>query len=113
MLHGFPDTAHTWSHAMPAIAKAGYRVVAPFTRGYHPTAVPADRAYDIDTLGRDAIALIDALGGGEPAIVVGHDWGASAAYAAAAMAPEKVRLLVTVAVPHPRSIKPTPRAMWV
>ncbi|MBX3160220.1 MAG: alpha/beta hydrolase [Deltaproteobacteria bacterium] len=112
MIHGFPDTAHTWDRTMPAVAAAGFRAVAPFTRGYHPTSVPGDGAYDTDTLGRDALALIDALGGGQPAIVIGHDFGAGAAYAAAALAPEKVRLLVTVAIPHPRSVKPTPKMLW-
>jgi pimeloyl-ACP methyl ester carboxylesterase len=40
LLHGFPDTAHTWDRAMPELARAGYRVVAPFLRGYHPTEIP-------------------------------------------------------------------------
>ena len=112
LVHGFPDTAYTWDATMTALAAAGYRAVAPFTRGYHPTAIPADGAYDTDTLGTDVVALIDALGG-EPAIVIGHDWGASAAYAAAALAPHKVRLLVTVAIPHPASIRPTPKLAWI
>ena len=111
LVHGFPDTAHTWDATLPALAAAGYRAVAPFTRGYHPTAIPADGAYDADTLGNDLIALIDALGGG-PAILVGHDWGANAAYVATALAPDKVKLLVTVAIPHPASIRPTPRLAW-
>ena len=111
LLHGFPDTAHTWDRTAPELAAAGYRVVAPFMRGYYPTAIPADGAYDTDTLAKDVLGLIEALGA-ERAIVVGHDWGANAAYAAAARQPERVRLLVTLAVPHPRSIKPSPRLMW-
>jgi pimeloyl-ACP methyl ester carboxylesterase len=111
LVHGFPDTAQTWDAALPALAAAGYHAVAPFTRGYHPTEIPSDGAYDTDTLGRDILALIDAFGV-ERAIVVGHDWGASAAYAAAAMAPEKVRTLITFAIPHPASIKPTPMLAW-
>ena len=62
LVHGFPDTAHTWDEVRPAVAAAGYRVVTPFTRGYAPTAIPADGAYDSDTLGRDVLALIGALG---------------------------------------------------
>lgn len=112
LLHGFPDTAHTWDRVLPAVAAAGYRAVAPFTRGYYPTEIPADGAYDSDTLGRDALALIDKLGDGRPAVVVGHDWGASAAYAAAALSPDKVRLLVTLAIPHPGALRPTPRLAW-
>jgi pimeloyl-ACP methyl ester carboxylesterase len=111
LLHGFPDTAHTWDAAMAALAAAGFRAVAPCMRGYHPTEIPADGRYDTDTLGRDVIALIEALGA-ERAIVVGHDWGASAAYSAAALAPERVRLLAALAVPHPRSLRPGPRLAW-
>ncbi len=109
-VHGFPDTPYTWDATMTAVAGAGYRCVAPFTRGYAPTEIPADGAYDTDTLGKDVLALIDALGA--PAVVVGHDWGASGAYAAASLGPEKVRLLVTLAIPHPRSIRPTPWLAW-
>jgi pimeloyl-ACP methyl ester carboxylesterase len=114
LLHGFPDTAHTWDRSMSALAAAGYRAVAPFMRGYAPTAIPAAPAYDSDTLGRDALALIAALAGpGErSAILVGHDWGASAAYSAATLGPERIRLLVTLAIPHPRSILPTPAMLW-
>ena len=112
LLHGFPDTAHSWDRTAPELAAAGYRVVAPFMRGYHPTAIPADGAYDTDTLAKDVLGLIEALGA-ERAIVVGHDWGANAAYAAAAMQPERVRLLVTLAVPHPRSIKASLKLAWM
>jgi len=111
MLHGFADTAHTWDRTMTEVARAGYRVVCPFMRGYHPTAIPSDGAYDIDTLGRDVIALIEALGE-TTAIVIGHDWGATAAYAAAALAPDRVRVLVTMAVPHGRALKVTPWQVW-
>ncbi|MFZ3291893.1 alpha/beta fold hydrolase, partial [Mycobacterium sp.] len=64
MLHGFPDTAHTWDDLRPRIAAKGYRAVSPFTRGYHPTAIP-DRDADGVTLARDALALIEALGASE------------------------------------------------
>ena len=72
MLHGFPDTAHTWDDLRPRIAAAGYRAVSPFMRGYHPSAVP-DRDPDQETLARDPLALIEALGA-DDAIVIGHDW---------------------------------------
>ncbi len=112
LVHGFPDTAHSWDATRPALAAAGYRAVAPFTRGYAPTEIPTREAYDADTLGQDVIALLRALGGGEPAVVVGHDWGASAAYSAAALAPDALRLLVTIAIPHPASVTPTPSVLW-
>jgi pimeloyl-ACP methyl ester carboxylesterase len=109
-VHGFPDTPYTWDASMAAVAAAGYRCIAPFTRGYAPSEIPADGAYDSETLANDVLALIDAFGG--KAVVVGHDWGASAAYGAATLGPEKVRLLVTLAIPHPRSIRPTPLLAW-
>jgi pimeloyl-ACP methyl ester carboxylesterase len=111
LLHGFPDTACTWEHVLPVIAGAGFRAVAPYMRGYAPTEVAPDGRYDPDTLGADVLALITALGE-KQAIVVGHDWGASAAYSAATLGPAQVRLLVTLAIPHPASIVPTPRLAW-
>jgi pimeloyl-ACP methyl ester carboxylesterase len=110
LLHGFPDTAHTWDFVRPAVAAAGYRAVSPFMRGYAPSEVPADGRYDQETLGRDVLALIEALGERQ-ATVIGHDWGATASYGAALLGPEKVRLLVTVAIPFPASIIPTPRLL--
>jgi len=106
MVHGFPDTAHTWDTIRPAVAAAGYRVVTPFTRGYDPTEIPPNGPFDVETLGRDLLGLIEALGETR-AIVIGHDWGASGAYAAATLDPSKVELLVTLAIPHPASLKPS------
>ena len=77
-LHGFPDSAHTWRHLLPALADAGYRAVAPFQRGYAPTEVPADGAYQTGALAADANALHEALGGDGDAVLIGHDWGATA-----------------------------------
>jgi pimeloyl-ACP methyl ester carboxylesterase len=111
LLHGFPDTAYTWDATLPALADAGYRAVAPFMRGYAPTEIPTNDDFGADTLAKDVFGLIDALGG-KPAIVVGHDWGASAAYSAAALGPDKLRLLVTMAIPYPGAITPTPKLVW-
>jgi pimeloyl-ACP methyl ester carboxylesterase len=110
MLHGFPDTAHTWDHLRARVAAKGYRAVSPFMRGYHPTAIP-DRDADQETLARDALALVDALGASE-AVVIGHDWGASAAYGAAALGPERVKKLFVLAIPHPAALKPTLKKLW-
>ena len=101
-LHGFPDCAHTWRHLLPELAGAGFHAVAPFMRGYAPTGIPADGQYGIGALAADAIALHDALGGAGDAVLIGHDWGAEAAYAAAAHAPDRWRTLVTLAVPPAR-----------
>src|SRR5580704_17116558 len=86
LLHGFPDTAHTWDDLRPRLARKGCRAVSPFMRGYRPTAIP-ERDADFETIARVAIALVEALGE-KQAILVGHDWGAAAAYGAASLAPE-------------------------
>ncbi len=105
-LHGFPDTPHTFSDIMPALAEVGYQVVAPFMRGYPPTTRPSNGDYAPLRLGEDVLALITGFGRSQ-AIVIGHDWGALAGYAAANIAPERITKLVTLAVPHPRVVKPT------
>src|SRR3954453_19483525 len=69
-LHGFPDSAHTWRHLMPKLAAAGYRAVAPWTRGYAPTDVPADGDYQLSTLAADANALHEAFDGDSDAVLV-------------------------------------------
>ncbi|RFU39710.1 alpha/beta hydrolase [Actinomadura logoneensis] len=98
-LHGFPDSAHTWRHLLPELAAAGHRAVAPFLRGYAPTAVPPDGAYQTGALAADANALHEVFGGDGDAVLIGHDWGAMAAYAASASAPGRWRRVVTLAVP--------------
>lgn len=98
-LHGFPDTAHSFRHQMPALAEAGYHAVAPFMRGYAPTEPAPDGRYESAALSVDVVALIDALGE-KDAIVFGHDWGAVAAYGVAAAAPARIRKLITAAVPY-------------
>ncbi len=98
-LHGFPDTPHTFRYQMEALAEAGYRVVAPYMRGYFPTDAPPDVSYEPAALAQDALALITALSD-QPVILIGHDWGASAAQRAAVMAPEKIAKLITIAVPY-------------
>ena len=98
-LHGFPDSAWTWRHLLPALADSGFRAVAPFLRGYAPTEVPADGRYQTGVLGLDACALHDALGGDGDAVIIGHDWGAMATYVAANHEPDRWRRVVTMAVP--------------
>ncbi|MGH9111850.1 MAG: alpha/beta fold hydrolase, partial [Acidimicrobiales bacterium] len=102
-LHGFPDSAWTWRHLLPLLAGSGYRAVAPWLRGYAPTTVPADGRYQSAVLGLDACALHEALGGRADAVLVGHDWGAFAAYAAVHHT-TPWRRIVTLAVPPPATI---------
>ena len=98
-LHGYPDSAWTWRYLLPALAAAGYRAVAPFSRGYAPTSLAEDANYQSGVLGVDANCLHRALGADSSAVVIGHDWGAMGAYAAATLEPELWRRVVTAAVP--------------
>ncbi|MDN5938283.1 MAG: alpha/beta fold hydrolase [Salinisphaera sp.] len=108
-LHGFPDSAHGFDALLLTLAGAGYRAVAPFMRGYAPTTAPRKSDYGVPTLGRDVLALADALGA-QRFHVIGHDWGAIAAYAAAAYAPRRIPGMVTAAVPPLRRFLANMRA---
>ncbi len=99
LLHGFPDSAQSWVPLMKRLASAGWRAVAPYMRGYAPTAVPSDGCYQTAALAADAVALHDALGADDNAVIIGHDWGAPATYGAAMLAPERWRRVVGMAVP--------------
>jgi pimeloyl-ACP methyl ester carboxylesterase len=102
-LHGFPDSAEGWRPTLLALASAGFRAVAPWMRGYAPTEVPADGRYQSGVLVADANALHEALGGDEHAVLIGHDWGAFAAYGAPRVAPDRWERVVAASVP-PTSI---------
>ncbi len=104
MLHGFPDHALTWSHQIPALVNEGFRVVAPFLRGYAPSEVPKSGFYDKATLVQDVAAIIHALGDGKPCHFVGQDWGAIIGYGLIAAYPEMIDRAVLMAVPHPGEV---------
>ena len=112
-LHGFPDTAYSFRDLLGRLAAQGFRAVAPFMRGYAPTSIPADGDYRVSVLARDVIALVDHLDARE-ATVVGHDWGAVAAYAAATLRPDRIKRIVTAAVPHLRRffLRPTLKQLY-
>lgn len=100
--HGFPDCARSFRHQLPALHGAGFRTARVSMRAYAPSSPARSGRYDAAALGADLIAVADALSPREPVVVLGHDWGAVAGYAAAALAPRRVHRLVTVAVPHLR-----------
>jgi pimeloyl-ACP methyl ester carboxylesterase len=98
-LHGFPNNARSFTYLIQALAESGYRAVAPFMRGYAPTGMAPDGKYHSALLSMDILAMIEVLGY-KSAVVIGHDWGAIAAYGAAAIAPDKIDKLVTMSIPH-------------
>jgi pimeloyl-ACP methyl ester carboxylesterase len=105
-LHGFPDCADGWRPLLASLADAGFRAVAPFMRGYAPTAVPEDGRFQSGVLVADANALHAALGGDDQAVVIGHDWGAFAAYGAPQIASERWAKAVIASVPPASTIAP-------
>jgi pimeloyl-ACP methyl ester carboxylesterase len=107
-LHGFPDRAENFLPLLRDLASAGFRGVAPYMRGYAPSSMPDDGDYTIRALAMDVVALIDHLGA-ERAAIVGHDWGAVTAYAAANLRPDRIGKIVCASVPHPRRflLRPT------
>ena len=101
LLHGFPQFWYQWRHQIPALVEAGFRVVAPDMRGYNLSDKPLGvGAYRVELLARDVERLIRTCGEGT-ADVVGHDWGAIAAWVAAMRHPERVEKLAILNVPHP------------
>ena len=111
LLHGFPDNAHSWEYQMSALAKAGYRAVAVWLRGYPPTEIPAGGYYDRATLALDIKCLIEVLNDGKPAFLVAQDWGAAIAYGVLGAFPETVKRAVLLAIPHPLQIRKSMRSI--
>ncbi|WP_421845392.1 alpha/beta fold hydrolase [Mycobacterium sp.] len=97
-LHGFPDTAWCWRYLGPELASLGYRVVAPFTRGYAPSDIPPDRDYHIGALMYDALAIHEHLRA-KNAVLIGHDWGAVTSNAIAAYPMNPFSKVVSLSVP--------------
>src|SRR5438309_9714383 len=109
LLHGFPESRHSWREALPALAAAGYRAVAPDQRGYSPGARPdpADLSnYAFDKLVADAIEIAAASGyDGKRFHLVGHDWGGQVAWGVANAHPERLGSLTVLSRPHPLSFR--------
>lgn len=98
LLHGFPEFWYSWRHQMPALAMAGYRVIAPDQRGYNRTS--KNGPFTVETLVGDIRALQEALGI-DCCDIVGHDWGAMVAWAFPAYYPQHTRKLAIMNGPHP------------
>ncbi|SEO12362.1 Pimeloyl-ACP methyl ester carboxylesterase [Rhodospirillales bacterium URHD0017] len=109
LLHGFPESRHSWRAALPALANAGYRAVAPDQRGYSAGArpEPADLSnYAFDKLVNDAIEIVAAAGhDGRRFHLVGHDWGGQVSWGVAAAHPKRLASLTIMSRPHPKSFR--------
>ena len=101
-LHGFPDNAESMEPIQTRLADAGFTAVAPYMRGYAPTDASPENDYSARALGQDAVALTETLCEeydlADP-VLVGHDWGAVAAYSAAVRAPDTFERMAALAVP--------------
>ena len=98
-LHGFPDTPYGFRKLAPHLVNAGYRVVAPFMRGYKPSGLPSDGAYHLGAIMDDALRVRAAANPTAEDVVIGHDWGACAANGLAAMPDSPFRKAVIMSVP--------------
>ena len=108
LLHGWPDDVRTWDKVTGALVQNGYQTIAPYLRGYGPTTFRHRhhmRSGQVVAFAQDAIDLLDALKI-ERAVVVGHDWGARAGYALAALFPDRVERLVALAGGYETGIMP-------
>ena len=104
LLHGFPEFWFGWRLQLAPLAAAGLRVVAPDTRGYNLSSKPDGvTAYDIGQLAADIRGLIQERGA-ETALLVGHDWGGTIAWATAMHHPEVVERLAILNAAHPRKL---------
>jgi pimeloyl-ACP methyl ester carboxylesterase len=107
LCHGWPESWYSWRHQLPALAAAGYHVVAPDMRGYGQSDSPAPvDQFTIYHLIGDMTGLCDALGA-KQAVIVGHDWGSIVAWNAALVRPDRFRGVVGISVPFfPRGPMP-------
>jgi pimeloyl-ACP methyl ester carboxylesterase len=111
LAHGFPELAYSWRHQIPALADAGFHVLAPNQRGYGGSSTPeAVEAYTVVELNADIVGLLDEVGA-ECAAIVGHDFGAAVAWAAPLLHPDRFSGVVGLSVPPvPRPQVPTTQA---
>lgn len=111
LAHGFPELAYSWRHQIPALAEAGFHVLAPDQRGYGGSSKPdAIDAYNVVELSADIVGLLDDLGA-ERAVIIGHDFGGVVAWAAPLLHPDRFAGVAGLSVPPvPRSRVPTTQA---
>jgi pimeloyl-ACP methyl ester carboxylesterase len=99
LCHGFPECWYSWRHQLPALAKAGFRAVAPDLRGYGRSDRPEglEKYTILDNIG-DIVGLVDALGV-KQAVIAGHDIGAAIAWQTALLRPDRFRSVIALSPP--------------
>lgn len=101
LCHGWPELSYSWRYQVPALADAGFHVVAPDMRGFGRSSAALDiSAYSIFDIVGDMVALVSALGESE-AVIIGHDWGAPVAWYAALFRPDIFTKVASLSVPPP------------
>jgi pimeloyl-ACP methyl ester carboxylesterase len=109
--HGFPESWYSWRHQLPAVAEAGFRAMAVDMRGYGATSAPAAvEEYSISHIVADVVGVVAATGA-QRAVVVGHDWGAMAAWYSALMRPDVFRAVAALSVPYVPPIPALPEGV--
>jgi pimeloyl-ACP methyl ester carboxylesterase len=106
LLHGFPDSAEVWRYQIPALAEAGYTVIAPDLRGFGRSDAPAHRAaYRVDCILADMLGLLRALVISQPVGLIGHDWGAAVGWLLCMRHPDRVSRFAALSVGHPEAYR--------
>ncbi|WP_238594118.1 alpha/beta fold hydrolase [Burkholderia pyrrocinia] len=112
LLHGFPETSYAWRHQLAALSSAGFRAVAPDLRGYGASDCPMNpQQYSTLDIVGDLVGILDTLGESD-AVVVGNDWGATIAWQAAELRPDRFRAVVALGVPMMRRPPITPSRLF-
>jgi len=111
LIHGFPEFWYEWRYQIGPFVHKGWRVLIPDTLGYGQTDKPSDPSLytPLSTAGEMAL-LLDALYIHQPVVVVGHDWGAAAAWAFAVRYRERTKALVALSIPY---VVPLPQAVTI
>ena len=118
LLHGFPDSSYLWRNQIPALAAAGFRVIAPDLRGFGDSDKPEGvKLYSLSHHINDLQAILHELGVDERFHLVGHDWGAGLGWAIATFVPERVNRFVAMSVgrwgTHARTLEQLGRSWYM
>ncbi|XP_058406445.1 bifunctional epoxide hydrolase 2 isoform X2 [Diceros bicornis minor] len=99
LCHGFPESWFSWRYQIPALAQAGFRVLAVDMKGYGDSSTPPEiEEYSMEVICKDMVTFLDKLGISQ-AVFIGHDWGGSLVWNMALFYPERVRAVASLNTP--------------